>query len=728
MTPDDVLKTFITESRELLEAMETDLLGLERSGAPEETLHAIFRAAHTVKGSAAMFGLDHLVHFAHAMEGVLDAVRGHQIPVTPDRVSLLLRCKDHLSALLDEVAKGQLVPSSGLAAATQPLLLELGAQLGAPAPVEPEPAANPPGLWHVSVRFQADILRQGLDPIAFVRHLATIGEVVGVSVVEGPEVPDPTDCRLGFELALRGPSDESVINEAFGLVKDQCRLWILPPGSPPSAFLRMIELLPEGPEVLDPLVAATGSVELGALQKARRAAEEEEVRTVFLFEDLEAEANAAPATPKTPSESVAPPLANPSPASSPVGRVANGPEQSSKEGRTLRVDADKLDHLIDLVGELIIAAAGGQVMARRSQVPELEEVNSTIAELVEEVRDSALQLRMVKIGGTFSRFQRVVRDVARDLGKDIVLEVSGEETELDKTVVEKLGDPLTHLVRNAMDHGIESAEKRLAAGKPARGTVGLNAFHDSGNIVIEVKDDGGGLDRERILKKAIDRGLVAAHETLSEDQIFRLIFEPGFSTAAEVTNISGRGVGMDVVKRNVESMRGTVQVRSRPGQGTTVSVRLPLTLAIIDGFLVGVGATSYVVPLETVEECVELKAEGESHYTNLRGEVLPFIRLREVFGLPPNAGRRESVVVLRQGNLRAGLVVDTLLGEFQTVIKPLNAVFNRARCISGSTILGSGEVGLILDVAVLIKDSMQRARDREEQGAWAPQSPAKVAG
>lgn len=727
MTPDDVLKTFITESRELLEAMETDLLGLERSGAPEETLHAIFRAAHTVKGSAAMFGLEHLVHFAHAMEGVLDLVRGHQLPVTPDRVSLLLRCKDHLSALLDEVAKGQLVPSASLSAATQPLLLELGGQLGAPPPVELEVAPNAPGLWHVSVRFQADVLRHGLDPIAFVRHLATLGEVVGVSVVEGPEGTDPTDCRLGFELSLRGPQEESVITEAFGLVKDQCRLWILPPGSPPSAFLRMIELLPEGPEVLDPLVAAAGSISQAALQEARRAAAKEEVRTVFLFEDLEAEANANAAAAKV-AEPTPSPGAAPSPPTTAAPRGANSPDAPSKEGRTLRVDADKLDHLIDLVGELIIAAAGGQVMARRSQVPELEEVNSTIAELVEEVRDSALQLRMVKIGGTFSRFQRVVRDVARDLGKDIVLEVSGEETELDKTVVEKLGDPLTHLVRNAMDHGIEPLEKRLAAGKPARGTVGLNAFHDSGNIVIEVKDDGGGLDRERILKKAIDRGLVAPHETLSDEQIFRLIFEPGFSTAAEVTNISGRGVGMDVVRRNVESMRGTVHVRSQPGQGTTVSVRLPLTLAIIDGFLVGVGPTSYVVPLETVEECVELKSEGESHYTNLRGEVLPFIRLREVFGLPPNTSRRESVVVLRQGNLRAGLVVDTLLGEFQTVIKPLNAVFNRARCISGSTILGSGEVGLILDVAVLIKDSMQKARDREEQGAWASASPARVAG
>lgn len=721
MSAEEVIKTFISESRELLEGLERDLLGLEQASASDETLHAIFRAAHTVKGSAGLFGLEHIVHFAHAIEGLLDEVRNHRVSVTPDRVSLLLRCKDHLLALVDDVATGRLVPNAALIEGSKPLVAELTRQRGA-STEEPSLAPAAPaseGAWHVSVRFSPNALRDGLDPIAFVRHLGTIGEVRGVALVEGPQTDDPTDCRLGFELSLRAEVDEGRIEEAFGLAKDHCRVWILPPGSPPEAFLRLIDLLPEGPTTLDPMIVASGSIGADALQRARQAAAADDVQTVFLFEDLEAaaEVNPAPAPAPTGPDAVA------KEGSTGASRAGLAPDSGAKEGRTLRVDAERLDHLIDLVGELIIAAAGGQVMARRSSVPELEEVNSTIAALVEEVRDSALQLRMVKIGATFARFPRVVRDVARDLGKEITLEVSGEDTELDKTVVERLGDPLMHLVRNALDHGIEPAERRIAAGKSARGTLGLNAFHDSGSIVIEVRDDGGGLDKDRIFKKAVERGLVEAHEVLSDDQVYRLIFEPGFSTASEVTNISGRGVGMDVVKRNVESMRGSVSVRSTPGQGTTVSLRLPLTLAIIEGFLVGVGPTTYVVPLETVDECVEFKSDGGSNYANLRGEVLPIIRLREVFGLPPSAQQRESIVVLRHGNIRAGLVVDTLIGEFQIVIKPLNRVFNPARCISGSTILGSGEVGLILDVAALIRDAVRAAR---ELGGPPPEKAASV--
>jgi two-component system chemotaxis sensor kinase CheA len=309
---------------------------------------------------------------------------------------------------------------------------------------------------------------------------------------------------------------------------------------------------------------------------------------------------------------------------------------------------------------------------------------------------------MVKIGATFNRFQRVVHDVAREIGKDIGLAVSGEDTELDKTVVEKIGDPLTHLVRNAIDHGIEPAELRAERGKPLRGTVRLNAFHDSGSIVIEVSDDGGGLDRERILAKAIERGLIEPDRKLSDQEIYGLIFEPGFSTAAAITNLSGRGVGMDVVKRNITALRGTVMVDSAPGLGTTVTVRLPLTLAIIDGFLVGLGTATFVVPLDMIDECIEFAAEPGHDYTNLRGQVLPFIRLRSLFGVSTPPPRRESIVVVKHQGQRIGLVVDALHGEFQTVIKPLGRMFSQLRCISGSTILGSGEVALILDVPAIV--------------------------
>jgi two-component system chemotaxis sensor kinase CheA len=386
-------------------------------------------------------------------------------------------------------------------------------------------------------------------------------------------------------------------------------------------------------------------------------------------------------------------------------------------------------------------------------MPALLEASARLAGLVEEVRDSALKLRMVQIGATFNRFQRVVRDVSADLGKDIRLEISGAETDLDKTVVEKIGDPLTHLVRNSMDHGIESAEVRLARGKPAHGTLRLNAYHDSGSIVIEVADDGGGLSRDRILKKAIERGLVKADQQLSTQEVYDLIFEPGLSTVDQVSNLSGRGVGMDVVRRNIAALRGTVEIDSTEGVGTTIRIRLPLTLAIIDGFLVGVGDSSFVVPLDMVVECVELSKQEiqDSHgrnHLNLRGEVLPFIRLKQLFnvrepaatrysadnepqdGSAPRYGmssvllteegaaalandqelsfllhpvQRENIVVVQYGGRRAGLVVDHLMGEFQTVIRPLGVVFNGLDGISGFTILGNGNVALILDVPGLVR-------------------------
>jgi two-component system chemotaxis sensor kinase CheA len=313
---------------------------------------------------------------------------------------------------------------------------------------------------------------------------------------------------------------------------------------------------------------------------------------------------------------------------------------------------------------------------------------------------------MVKIGATFGRFQRVVHDVARDLGKDVALVIDGEDTELDKTVVEKIGDPLMHLVRNAMDHGIEPADVRLARGKPAQGTLKLNAFHDSGSIVITVQDDGGGLKRDRILAKALEHGLVEAGHHMSDSEVYALIFEPGFSTAETVTNLSGRGVGLDVVKRNITALRGTVELTSQEGVGTTVTVRLPLTLAIIDGFLVGVGNSVFAIPLDMIEECVAYSAEPGHDYTNLRGEVLPFIRLRSLFAIKGAPTRSENIVVLKHAEQKAGLVVDTLLGEFQTVIKPLGTMFNQVTCISGSTILGSGDVALILDVPALVRQAI----------------------
>jgi two-component system, chemotaxis family, sensor kinase CheA len=380
-----------------------------------------------------------------------------------------------------------------------------------------------------------------------------------------------------------------------------------------------------------------------------------------------------------------------------------------REGRLIRVDAEKLDQLIDLVGELVIAGAGSRLHAERSGHTALVESATSVSRLVEEVRNAALGLRMVPIGATFQRFHRVVRDVSHELGKDIELAIEGADTELDKSMVEKLGDPLLHLVRNAIDHGIESVEARRQAGKSPRGRLKLNAFHDSGSVIVEVSDDGGGLRRERILEKAIERGLVQSDHNLSDREVFDLIFEAGFSTVDKVSNLSGRGVGMDVVRSSIEAMRGMVELRSQPGHGTTVSIRLPLTLAIIDGFLVRSGSVHYVIPLEMVDECLgfspdDRRSAKERGFISVRGQALPVVHLSDTFGLAGGKGPREDVVVVKSGAQAAGLIVDELLGELQTVIKPLGNLFGQVRGISGSALLGSGEVALILDVNAVVHD------------------------
>jgi len=397
-------------------------------------------------------------------------------------------------------------------------------------------------------------------------------------------------------------------------------------------------------------------------------------------------------------------------------------EHQAQDLRVVKVSAEKLDRLVDLVGELVIAGASSHARAQGGPAGLLE-ATLTVNKLVEEIRDNALSLRMVQIGETFNRFRRIVRDVSLELGKAIELQIIGADTELDKTIVEKLSDPLMHIVRNSIDHGIEPLDLRRARGKPESGTLVLEARHESGSIIIEVSDDGGGLNKERILAKAIERGLVKAGAELSDQEIINLIFEPGFSTADAVSNLSGRGVGMDVVRRNIDELRGTIEVETEEGLGTTLRMRLPLTLAIIDGFRVEVAGASYVVPLDVVIECLDLGPFLESeqnHLINLRGEVLPFLRLREVFQIPGELPSRERVLVIQHGDLRAGIVVDKLMGEFQTVIKPLGKLFRGARGIGGSTILGTGEVALILDVAQMVQLATERhAPDRKRAPALA---------
>lgn len=702
----DALKTFTIESLELLQDMEEGLLDLEQDDAPSERINAIFRAAHTIKGSAGLFGLNHIVAFTHVVESVLDALRDGRLSVSTELIAALLPCSDHITLLIRGIEDGQVDEDPAIEAAGRLLLdrlqpfLQAGSNRSVAA-VEETPTrvetmgggAMASGNWHISLRFGPDSLRNGMDPLSFIRYLSTLGDIVHLNTISSgmPEAEqmDPETCYLGFEIDINSDAGKEALENVFEFVREDSLVHILPQESTLADYIELIRSLPEDDSYLGELLVKSGVVTKRELEEGLNAQQRDPdtQKSVHPIGEILVEQNV-----------VQQPLVNAA-----LEKQKQIKDNKARENQSIRVDADRLDKLIDLIGELVISTAAVNLRARELGDVALQETNAGVISLVEEVRDSALQLRMVPIGTTFSRFHRVVRDVSQELGKDIKLVISGAETEVDKSVVEKIGDPLMHLVRNAMDHGIERAEIRAERGKPVQGTLQLNAYHSSGNIVIEVSDDGGGLNRDKILAKAIERGLVQAGDNLSDQEIYALIFEPGFSTADQVSNLSGRGVGMDVVKRNITELRGAIHVDSQPGQGTTLRIHLPLTLAIIDGFLVGVDDASYVIPLDRVVECLELPDDDKHDYMELRGEVLPFIRLRQLFRKRGPSSRRQNVIVVQHLDLKAGLVVDKLMGELQTVIKPLGKLFGHVQGIGGSTILGSGEVALIIDVPTMLK-------------------------
>lgn len=699
------LNTFFDESRDLLADMETILLYAESAALEGDEMNALFRCAHTIKGSAGMFGLEPVVRFTHEVETVLDLLRHGEIGFSSELVGLLLESRDHIARLVAAVTSGEAQDAAAEAALLARLRAASGASMPAPASAPaalPAVRAEPVGeveasgggpigndCWHISLRFEREVMKYGLDPLSMIQYLTNLGEITHIETLADrlPEfaVLDPEDCFLGFEIALKSDASKADIESVFEFVLDQARVAILPPHSRIDDFVALIDGLGEDKTRLGELLVACGSITESELERALVAQRSDE------------------AQPKLGEVLVEQGAVQPAVVDAALAQQKKTEDKRAADAKSVKVPADRLDALIDQVGELVIAGAATQLQAKKAFNRELQETASNLLRLVEDVRDTALRLRMTPIGEVFSRFPRVVRDVAKELGKEIDLQISGADAELDKSMIEKIGDPLMHLVRNAIDHGIESPERRAAAGKPTRGTVSLNAFHESGSIVIEVADDGGGLDSERILRKAVEKGMVAADANPAPADIYRLILEPGFSTAEQVTNLSGRGVGMDVVRSNVEALRGTLDIDSVPGQGTTMRICLPLTLAIIDGFQVGVGHSVFILPLDSVVECIELPVDSDgADYLNLRGEVLPFLRLRQLFAVPGTAPARQNIVVVRFAGRKAGIAVDRLYGECQTVIKPLGRLFAGLGGISGSTILGSGEVALILDVAQLV--------------------------
>jgi two-component system, chemotaxis family, sensor kinase CheA len=630
---------FFEEAAEHISGMEEALLRLESAPGDSESLHAVFRAVHSIKGSGGMFGLEEVVRFAHDFESLLDDLRNHLVPVTGPLTGLLLEASDILKGLV-AAARAGTEPPPGVAPLIERLASVRSGSVPDPAAAAPPAEAAPAGrrVWNIRFRPASAIFDTGMDPHLVLRDLTSLGQTLAVRLDTGalPRLAalDPNVCYLGWELRLDSDAGEDRIRDAFAFVED------------------------------------------GA--------------------EIAVSAEAEPAPPDSRPSSVAAP--------------ETAPHHAPREISTVRVATAKVDKLVDLVGELVIAqSVAGQILSHFEAVrlQELREAFTALERNTRELQERVMAVRMQPVGGVFSRFPRVVRDLAAANGKQIALEVSGEETELDKSVIERLADPITHLVRNSADHGIETPEQRRVAGKPDQGVIRLQAYHEGGNVVVEVSDDGRGLDGARIRAKALERGLIAASDSLTDEETQSLIFRPGFSTAEKVTDLSGRGVGMDVVRRNVESLNGAIGVRSLPGRGASFRIRLPLTLAILDGLLLRIGSATFVLPLVSIVESIRPRRDdlrslaGGGQVVSVRGEALPLLRLHLLFGVPdaitdPAAA---AVVIVEHENRRLALLVDELLGQQQVVVKSLEAHFHKVDGAMGATILGDGRVALILDVA-----------------------------
>jgi two-component system chemotaxis sensor kinase CheA len=651
----DPADTFRQEARELLEQLEHGLLDLEQNPANAELVDSIFRALHTIKGSGAMFGFTDVAAFVHEFETAFDHVRKGLSPVTAALVAIALEAKDHVHALIEE-------PDSPTGQG-EPILEALRRlvepdRLPATKPVEmPTPAATTPSAnrWRIRFHLPSDALLYGTNPVLLLGEIADLGPCEVTALTDTLPTLDALDVEgsyLGWQVDLTHPDPTAALDDVFLFLKDGMDLSIEP----------LVDAAPTG---------------------AQRIPEADEAQAI------EAAASGTDATPVRQVEADR--------ADRPVAAA----------GTSLRVAAERLDELMDRVGELVIAQARLSQMAAQSSDPNLKTVAEELERLSSGLRDTTMGIRMVPIGSLFSRFRRLVHDLSRDLGKQIEFITSGEETELDKTMIERLADPLVHLIRNAVDHGLEGADARLKAGKPVKGTVRLSAVYAGAEVTISVTDDGAGLNAARIRQKAEEQGLLAPDQRIADQDLFQMIFAPGFSTAKEVTSLSGRGVGMDVVKRTIDSLRGKIELSTRPGEGTTATLRLPLTLAIIEGMLVRVGNGRYSIPLSSVEECVELPASAETasrgrSFLDIRGQLVPFLRLRDVFGTAGEADTHQKVVIVSSGEGRVGLVVDQIIGNTQTVIKQLSKLHSSLDTFSGATILGDGTVALILDTPHLV--------------------------
>lgn len=672
MTALDPVEMFRQEAGELLDNLEGTLLDLGQSPGDKALVDTAFRALHTIKGSGAMFGFEKVAAFTHDFETAFDLVRQGKVPASADLVSVALAARDYIRALIETPAEADAVIGEAILGNLQSLVETSGRQ-AAPAPASdaaPVPAATPagpagPAGWHLTFAFQPDVLCNGTDPLALLDELRQLGPCTVRALTDGVPALDllePQALSLDWSVLLAAPCPRQAIDDVFMFVLDDMTLDVTP--------LPAAEATDEAPAEV--AVTATAIVPAPVVPAAAAPVAEERREVARRAED--------------------------------------------KGSSSIRVQAERLDELMDRVGELVIAQARLSQLAHLRSDTSISAIAEDIERLASGLRDTTMGIRMVPIGSLFARFRRLIHDLSRDLGKPVEFVTSGEDTELDKTMIERLADPLVHLIRNAIDHGVETPERRLAAGKPATGRIELLAQHTGAQVTVTVRDDGAGLDAARIRAKAEEQGLTTPGATLSEAEIYDFLFHPGFSTAQAVSALSGRGVGMDVVKRTIEAMRGSIDLTTVPGAGSTVSLRLPLTLAIIEGLLIRVGDARYIIPLSAIEECVELPVPGAGargvegrSFLNMRGDLVPFLRLRELFGASGEPDQHQKVIVTAVGDTRVGLVADQIIGSHQTVIKSLSKLHVDVTMFSGATILGDGTAALILDVAQLVTLAQSRA-------------------
>jgi len=693
---DQIREAFRLEASEILTALEASLLELEKDPDNMDAVSAIFRAFHTLKGSGGMCGFDDISAFTHHIETVYDLVRNWKIEANKALIDLTLSACDHLRDMMnaDEVGRkavenrtadilamfNKFIPEERKA----PKLLK---QAGLAEDIfGGEEAQEKKIVYRIRFKPSRDIFLSGTNPLLLLKELRAMGDCRVIAHTDGIPALDVLDaeaCYTCWDIILTTAKGMNVIQDVFIFVQDdsEVTIEIIDDGE--------TELASEDYRKLGEILIEKKDIKKEDLEQILR--ERKRLGELLVEEGLVPELSIQAAL--TEQEQV---------------KQVREDRQKIEAMMNIRVASRKLDKLINLVGELVTLQARLSQTASKREDPELSLISEEVDRLVEELRDTTMNMRMLPMGTTFGKFKRLVRDLAAELGKEAELFTEGAETELDKTVIEKLNDPLIHIIRNSLDHGIELPDLRRQQGKPRKGSIRLSATHSGAYVVIQVQDDGAGLDRDAIYAKALQKELITPDQELSEREICNLILAPGFTTSTDVTSVSGRGVGMDVVKRAVDSLRGKIEIDSVPGEGTTITLSLPLTLAIIEGLLVQVGTDKFVIPLSIVEECIELtgqtiKESHGRHIVNVRRQIVPYIRLRENFAINGSEPEIQQIVIVNAESRRVGFAVDFVIGEHQIVIKSLGKFYDDVQGISGATILGDGSVALILDMLQLVR-------------------------